>query len=111
LRFRAGSGRWLNGDRRLDGGVRLVALEGEVFVLELEQLAAGGIEAHARERTRRAGERLARLLEMVQIEVRVAEREDDSPGLKPVTCATISVRSEYDAILNGTPRKRSALRW
>src|SRR5437660_5026191 len=60
----------------------LVALEGEVLVLELQQLAARGVEAHARERARGAGELLARLLEMVEIEVRVAEREDELAGLE-----------------------------
>src|SRR5436190_3940433 len=72
----------LNCDRRLDGRVRLVALEGEVFVLELEQLAACGVEAHAREGARAAGELLARLLEVVEVQMRVAQREDELAGLE-----------------------------
>src|SRR5689334_7790425 len=58
----------------------LVALEGEVFVLELEQLATRGVEAHAREGARAAGELLARLLEVVEVEVCVAEGEDEFAG-------------------------------
>src|SRR6185295_1989501 len=42
----------LDGDRRLDGGVRLVALEGEVLVDEVEELAPRGIQPHAREGAR-----------------------------------------------------------
>src|SRR3989442_11067802 len=62
--------------------MRLVALEREVLVLELEQLAARGVEAHAREGARRTVELLARLLEMIQIKMRVAEREDELAGLE-----------------------------
>ena len=42
----------LNRDRRLDGGMRLVGLEDEVFVLEFQQLAARRVQAHARKGTR-----------------------------------------------------------
>ena len=34
-----------------------------------------------------------------------------TPGCKPHTCAIIIVRRAYEAILNGTPRNTSALRW
>ena len=34
-----------------------------------------------------------------------------SPAFKPVTCATIMSRSAYEAMLKGTPKKVSALRW
>src|SRR5438105_3826802 len=54
--------------------MRLIGLEREVFVLEVGELAARGIEPHARERTWRARELLARLLEVIQIQVGVAER-------------------------------------
>src|SRR3954469_1222598 len=60
----------------------LVALDSEVFVLEFEQLAACGVEAHAREGARAAGELLARLLEVVEVEMSVAEGEDELAGLE-----------------------------
>src|SRR5690242_12147098 len=57
--------------------MRLVAFEREVLILKVEQLAARGVEAHARKGTRRAAELLARLLEVIQIQMRVAQREDE----------------------------------
>src|SRR5205814_10023669 len=72
----------LNSDRRLYGRIRLIGLEGEVFVLEPEQLAARRSETHAREGARRALELLARLPEIVEVEVRVAERQDEFAGLE-----------------------------
>src|SRR5207248_4057743 len=71
-----------NGDRRLDRGMRLVALEREVLVLEFQQFAARGVEAHAREGTGRTVDLLARLLEVIQVEMCVAEREDELARLK-----------------------------
>src|SRR5437870_4706398 len=62
--------------------MRLVALEREILVLELEQLAPRGVEAHAREGPRRAGELRARLLEVIEIQVRIAEGEDELAGLE-----------------------------
>src|SRR5687767_2675654 len=73
----------LNRDRRLDGRMGLVGFQGEVLELELEQLLHRRIEPHAREGARRAGELLARLREVVEIQVRVAEREDEFGGLEP----------------------------
>src|SRR3989442_1075424 len=61
--------------------MRLVALEREVLVLELEQLAARGVEAHAGESARRAGELLASLIEAIQIKMRVPQREDEFAAL------------------------------
>src|SRR4051812_44040573 len=71
-----------HGDRGLDGRVGLVALEGEVLELEVEQLAARGVEAHAGKRMGSAPELLARLLEVVEIEVRVAQRKNEFAGLQ-----------------------------
>src|SRR5689334_10600488 len=62
--------------------MRLVALEGEVLVLEVEQLAPRGIQTHARERARWTSQLLASLLEVVEVEVRVAERQDELTGLQ-----------------------------
>ncbi len=73
-------------DRRLDGGMRRVGLEGEVLEAESEQVLHRAIEAHAGEGPRRAGELLAGLLEVIEVEVGVAESEDELARLEP--CAT-----------------------
>src|SRR4029079_8515447 len=44
--------------------------------------AAGGIESQLGKRTRLAGQLLAGLVEMVEIEMRVAERVDEVPDLE-----------------------------
>src|SRR6185437_13799176 len=67
-------------DLRLDVRVRIVALEDEVLVAEGEQILGGRSETHGRHLARRSAELLARLLEVVEIEVRVAERMDEVAG-------------------------------
>ena len=62
--------------------MRVVGFEREVFVLEVEQLFHRRIQLQAREGARRAGELLAHLLEVVQVDVRVAEREHELAGLE-----------------------------
>ena len=61
--------------------------------MEREEVLHRRIEPHVRQRARRARELQARLLEMVEVEVRVAEGVDELAGLQPVTCATIMVSS------------------
>ena len=73
--------------------VRVVALEGEVLIDEIEDRVDLRIEAHRGQRARRAAELQPRLFEVVQVEVRVAERVDEVAGSSPVTCATIMVSS------------------
>jgi hypothetical protein len=73
----------LDRNRRLDAGMRLVAFEFEVAVLERENIALVGVNPHLRGRVRRAGELGARLVEVVHVEVSVAERMDEVAGLKP----------------------------
>src|SRR5512138_3765320 len=62
--------------------MRLVALEAAILVLKIEQLAARGIQAHAREWPRHARKLLSRLLQMIEIKMCVAQREDELAGLE-----------------------------
>ncbi len=54
--------------------MRVVALDRDVVVGEREQVADIGIQAQRRQRPRRARQLLARLLEVVRIQVRIAQR-------------------------------------
>src|SRR5689334_19170892 len=63
-----------NRDRRLDRRVRVVSLEAEVVEGEREEVLHRRVEVHHGKRARRARELLARLLEVVEVEVRVAQR-------------------------------------
>src|SRR5215475_4115559 len=63
-------------DLGLDARVRIVGLERKVLVAEGEQVGDRRIEAHARQGSGRALELQPRLLEMVQVEVGVAEGVD-----------------------------------
>jgi hypothetical protein len=62
--------------------VSLIALQHDVFILKGEQICAG-LQEEARERIWRAGELQLRLIEVVQIEVRVAKGMNEIAGLKP----------------------------
>src|SRR5207247_1840157 len=59
----------------------VVALQREVLEAERGEVLHLRVEPHARKRPRRALELLARLLEVVQIEVRVAQRQDELAAL------------------------------
>src|SRR5271155_4058670 len=61
-----------NGDRRLDRGMGPIALQTEILVIEAEQVGLGR-QHEIRERVRRACELQLRLIDMVQVEVGVAE--------------------------------------
>src|SRR5689334_17753137 len=65
-----------NRNGRLDGRVRIVAKEFEVFVLEVVDVFDGGIEAHLGQGTRLASELGFGLLKVVGVEMKVAERVD-----------------------------------
>src|SRR5262245_57212326 len=69
-------------DLRLDVRMRIVAFEQEILVAEREQVLGGGRKPHGGKPARRAGELLARLLEMVQVEMRVAEGVNELAGLQ-----------------------------
>src|SRR5215468_7431550 len=57
--------------------VRLVAFEDEILVSQREQVLRRRIDPHGRQRPRLARELQPRLLEMIQIKMRVAERMDE----------------------------------
>src|SRR5688572_5884989 len=62
--------------------MRIVALEREIAELELEDRLHGGIDGHGRQRTRLALELESGLLEMVRVEMRVAEGVDEFSWLE-----------------------------
>src|SRR5690606_27075643 len=66
-------------DRRLDRGVRVVAGQLEILVAEGEQIPDLGVELHPRQRARLARELLARLLEVIEVQMRVAEGVNEFP--------------------------------
>ena len=72
----------LNGDGGFDAGVRVVALEGEVFVAEAEEVAHGGVEPHGGQGARGAGELLVDLVEVVFVNVEVAKGVDEGARLE-----------------------------
>ena len=61
--------------------MRIVAFEREVLVAQREQVGRRRIDQHARQSPRRARELQPRLFEMIEIEMRVAERVDEFAGL------------------------------
>ena len=68
--------------RRLDVRVGLVADQLEVLEAEGEQVLHVGVEPHARQRQRRAGELQVGLLQVVGVEVAVAAGPDELAGLE-----------------------------
>jgi len=64
----------LHRNRRADRRRRVVALEPEVLVAKREQIRDVGIQVHRRQGARLAFKLLAGLIEVVRVEVRVAER-------------------------------------
>ena len=100
-----------DGNRRLDGRVRLVILQFEILILEVENIADSGIEDHAGQRKRRARKLFLRLLQMIQVKMGVAQRVDEFAGLQAGDLRQHRVSSAYEAMLKGTPRKISAERW
>src|SRR6266446_6091327 len=76
-------GRTLDRDRGPDRGVRVVSLEVEILVAEIEDVPYRRVEPHARQRPRRARELLSRLLQMVEVEVRIAEGMHEFARLQP----------------------------
>src|SRR5580698_5643785 len=61
----------------LDMRVRIIAFEREVLVAKRQQISDGGIEQHPRQRARRTRQLQPRLIEMVKVEMRVAEGVDE----------------------------------
>src|SRR5512138_1257529 len=72
----------LNSHRRLDRRVRVVALEREILVAEAKDVRHVRVELHRRQGPRRAGKLLARLVEVVEVEMRIAQRVNEVAGCK-----------------------------
>ena len=62
----------LNADYAFDSGVGVVVFEGEVFVLEFENIFDIGIDAHLRQFARFAGELQMHLVKVVEVDMRIA---------------------------------------
>ena len=69
-------------NRRLDVRMRLIALECKVFVDEAEKVGDGGIEMDDRQFARNAGQLFACLIDVVQIEMGIAEGMHEITGLQ-----------------------------
>ena len=92
--------------------MRVVADQFEILELEIVDVLHRRIQLHLRQRARLAGELQLRLFEVIGVEVQVAEGVDECAWLqirRPARPSSSAARSE--AMLNGTPRNRSALRW
>ena len=73
----------LNGNGCFDCWVRVVAFEGEILEDKILEACAGGIEAHPRQGAALAGELQAGLLEVVGVEVEIAEGVNKRARLEP----------------------------
>ena len=74
-----------DGNRRADRRGRFIADEFEILEGEIEQIGDIGIDPQRRQPARNARQLLARLVEMVVVEMRVAERVDEM-ALPPCHC-------------------------
>ena len=72
----------LHSDRCLDCGPGIVALEGEIFVTEIEEALHLRIQYHTGQGARLAGELLRHLLEVVEVDMGVARGVDEFPGFQ-----------------------------
>src|SRR4051812_11802036 len=68
------------GDRRLDRGMRIITAESEVLVVEIEQRGSRRIEGHRRQWPGLAGELQAGLVQVVAVEVGIAQGVDEVAG-------------------------------
>src|ERR1700754_4512965 len=80
LRLRFVDMQRLDGDRRLDAGVRLIVQELEVLELILEDRRRLAFDRQARQRQRSALQLLVGLLEMVQVQVAATAGPDEVAG-------------------------------
>ena len=72
----------LHGDWRLDGWMRVVIFQSEVFKLEGEQVFHSGVDAHMRQCTWRTRQLLFNLFHMVAINMRIAQGVHKVPQLQ-----------------------------
>ena len=89
----------------------VIAFQAEVLVAEIEDGFHFRVQHHPRQRPRFTTELRARLLQVVAYRWASPNVWMNSCACRPVACAIIMVNSAYEAILNGTPRNTSALRW
>src|ERR1700678_435840 len=76
------AGERLNRDRGLDAGMGLVILQGEILVLESEDVLHRRIQFHGGERIGLARQLLFRLGDVIEIEMRIAQTVHEFAGLK-----------------------------
>src|SRR5262245_19595040 len=69
--------RFSDGHRGFDGRVRIVVFHCEIFKPEVENIADGRVELQYRQRPRRARELQEGLVEMVLVQVHIAEGMDE----------------------------------
>ena len=65
-----------------DRGMRVVALEGEILVAEGEEVGRRGIQAHQRQGAGLSRQLLAGLLDVIQVQVGIAQRVHELAGLE-----------------------------
>src|SRR5260221_9178127 len=71
-----------NRNRRLDGGMRVVASQFKILVFEIVDVHHRRIQFHSRQRTRSARKLLLGLFEMVTVEMQVPEGVDERAWLQ-----------------------------
>ena len=71
-----------DGHDSFDVRVRVVIRQFEIFEFEVEQVGYGGVELHLRQRARFAGQLQFGLLEVVAVNMRVAQRVDEFARLQ-----------------------------
>lgn len=76
-------GRWLYCNRGFDRRIGIVAFEREIFVAEVENRFDVRIQLHHGQRPGRACQLLRDLFTVVEVDVRVAERMHEIPGISP----------------------------
>ena len=91
--------------------VRIVIDQFKVLILEIEYVLYIRIYFHLRKCPRLTAQLEFHLFQVVQIDMCISQGMYKIPAFNPVTWATICKSNAYDAMLKGTPRKISALRW
>src|SRR4051794_6075642 len=71
-----------HGHRGFDVRVGLIILEREILIMKTENIGHRRIQFHDRQSKWTAGELLTRLIQMIGIEVSIAERMDELTGLE-----------------------------
>lgn len=88
-----------------------IACKFKVLVSEFIDVCHSRVQFHFRKRVGFPRKLQFNLFNMIQVDVSISQGANKSPGFSEVICAIIRVSSAYEAILKGTPRKMSQLRW